>query len=430
MLGSFSNPRLLFNILRLLSLVIVLWALHSCGGDTLTADVGMPGEDTVEVKVNYEYGLPVDSFMVVEGTIKPNEMLSHILLRHHVPWPEIDQVVKSSDGVFDVRNIRRGKNYTVFCNKDSTEKARYLVYESSAVEYIIFDLGDRKKVSRGQREIREIRREIAGEIKSSLYQTLVDQNASPALAMELSEIYAWSIDFYRIQKGDKFKVIYTDRFVEDTRVGVGNIQAALFEHRDEAFYAFPFEQDGHMDFFDEEANSLRKAFLKSPLKYGRISSAYTMKRYHPVQKRWKAHLGTDYAAPTGTPIMSVGDGVVTEARRKRFNGNYVKVKHNGTYTTQYLHMSRFAKGIKPGKYVRQGEVIGYVGSTGLATGPHVCFRFWKHGKQVDHRKEKLPPSLPVKKTHRPQFDQVRDSLKEALDAIPYQAVMKAEMASF
>lgn len=387
-----------------------------CGGNDQTVDVLIP-EDTVVEKVNIQYGIITDSFKVVEAAVKKNELLSHILLRHHIPYPEIDQLVKRAKGVFDVTQIRSGKNYTVLCKDDSTEKAQYFIYERNPVEYVVCDLRGEMKVYEGQKEVSERRREVEGTINSSLYQTLMDIDVSPAVAMKLSEIYAWSIDFYRIQKGDRFKVIYSDRYVEDTRVGVGDIHASLFVHRGEEFYAFPFEQNNVVDYFDENAKSLRKAFLKSPLKFGRITSGFTMRRYHPVQKRMKAHLGTDYAAPKGTPILSVGDGVVIEARYKKFNGNYVKIKHNSTYTTQYLHMSKFAKGMKKGKYVRQGAVIGYVGSTGLATGPHVCFRFWKNGKQVNHRTEKLPPSLPVKKQYLPQFETVKDSLKDELDKI-------------
>lgn len=409
-------------------LVAIQFIFLSCSNtDEQLADVGLP-QDTIEEKANIQYGIVTDSFLVVEGAVKKNELLSHILLRHHIPYPEIDELVKRAKGIFDVTQIRSGKNYTVLCKKDSTEKAQYFIYEPNATEFIVCDLRGEKKIYKGEKEVREERREVAGEIKTSLYQTLVDIDVSPAVAMKLSEIYAWTIDFYRIQKGDKFKIAFVDRYVEDTRVGVGDIEAALFVHRGEDFYAFPFDQGQRRDFFDENAKSLRKAFLKSPLKFGRISSGFTMRRYHPVQKRMKAHLGTDYAAPTGTPILAVGDGVVIDARYKKFNGNYVKIKHNSTYTTQYLHMSKFAKGMKAGKYVRQGEVIGYVGSTGLATGPHVCFRFWKNGKQVNHRAEKLPPSLPVKKEYLSEFNRVKDSLKMSLDQIPYDLRSKEELA--
>ena len=400
----------------------------SCGDDENLADISMPNDSIPEVKVNMAYGLNLDSFIVKEGKIKKNQMLSHILLINHIPWPEIDLLVKKSKDIYDVRKLRSGKNYTVLCKKDSTEKAEYFIYEANAIDYVVFDLRDTMHVAVEQKDVTETRRGVAGVITSSLYQTLIDIDCSAGLAMEMSEIYAWSIDFYRIQKGDRFKVIFTEKWVEDTRVGIGAIEACLFEHHKENFYAFPFEQNQVIDFFDENAKSLRKAFLKSPLKFGRISSSFTMRRYHPVQKRWKAHLGTDYAAPTGTPILAVGDGKVIEARYKKFNGNYVKIKHNGTYTTQYLHMSKFVSGVRSGKYVRQGDVIGYVGSTGLATGPHVCFRFWKNGKQVNHRTQKLPASLPVIKELLPQFTATMETMKLQLDEIPFGLKATAKLA--
>jgi len=421
---NWKKPALFAGVI----LLIVVLVFQCSYTDETLADVSIPEDTLPPPKLNIEYGLNLDSFIVVEGRIKKNQVLSQILLKHHVPWPEIDKLDKKAKPIFSLRKLNSGKNYTVLCKKDSTEKAQYFIYEPNSISYVVYDLRGDMAVEIKKREIREVRREVAGVINSSLYQTLMDIKVSPALAMELSEIYAWSIDFYRIQKGDRFKVIFKEQYVQDTRVGVGGVETALFEHHGELFYAFPFEQKDHVDYFDENAKSLRKAFLKSPLKYGRISSSFTRRRYHPVQKRWKAHLGTDYAAPKGTPILAVGDGTVSDARYKKFNGNYVKIKHNSTYTTQYLHMTGLAKGIKRGKFVRQGQVIGYVGSTGLATGPHVCFRFWKNGKQVNHRQEKLPPSLPVDKKLLPKFEMVKDSLKKELDAIPYMGEEKEKLA--
>ncbi|UTW64267.1 peptidoglycan DD-metalloendopeptidase family protein [bacterium SCSIO 12741] len=420
--------------LRYFQLLLIAFASlllgTACQDDDQIADSSLPPVEEEAPVVHIEYGIETDSFKVVRGVINKNEMLSHILLQHHIPWPEIDRLVKRAKPVYDVRKLASGKSYTILCSQDSIDKAQYFIYDANAIDYVVFDLRDSMRVYKGQRDVHLVRKEVAGTIHSSLYETLMKVKASPALAMELSEIYAWSIDFYRIQKGDQFKVIYYDKYVEDTRVGVGHIEAALFQHRKEPFYAFPFDQDGQVAFFDQDGKSLRKAFLKAPLKFGRISSGYSNRRYHPVQKRWKAHRGTDYAAPTGTPILAVGDGVVIEARYKKFNGNYVKIKHNGTYTTQYLHMSKFAKGMKKGKYVRQGDVIGYVGSTGLATGPHVCFRFWKNGKQVDHRREKLPPSLPIKEAYKEQFEAHKDSMKIELDNIPFATDKEPELAGF
>lgn len=368
-----------------------------------------------------EYGLPLDSFLVYEDKISEGQVVSDILLKHHIPWGEIDLMVRRAKPVFDVRYIKSGKKYCVLASPDSTEKACYFVYEQDPVNYVVFDLQDTMRVYKGERPVDLVEKEVSGTINSSLYQSLVDNGASAELVMELATIYAWTIDFYRIQKGDEFRVIYEEKEVNGQSVGINKIKAAMFDHWNNEYYAFRFEQDGIKDFYDENAKSLRKTFLKAPLKYSRISSRYTKKRFHPVQKRWKAHLGTDYAAPEGTPILAVGNGVITEAKYKKYNGNYVKIKHNGTYTTQYLHMSKIGQGIKPGVRVQQGQVIGYVGSTGLATGPHVCFRFWKNGEQVDHLKEKFPPSEPVKDEHMTEYNTLIESLKARLDAMGEQA---------
>lgn len=373
---------------------------------------------TVELKTppsNIEFGLTLDSFIVSKDKIKPNEFLANILLPHHIDYVTIDALAKKSKDIFDVRKMVAGKNYTILASNDSTQKAQYFIYQPNAIDYIVYDLRDSITIYKGQKEVSTKEQTASGIINSSLYLTLQENNASPALAVRLSEIFAWSIDFYRIQKGDWFKVIYEERFVEGESIGIGKIKAVEFNHFDKPFYAFNFSQGEKDDYFDEEANSLRKAFLKSPLKFSRLSSRYTMKRFHPVQKRWKAHLGTDYAAPTGTPIMSTGDGIVIESKRKRANGNYVKVKHNSVYTTQYLHMSK--RNAKVGQHVKQGDIIGYVGSTGLATGPHVCYRFWKNGKQVDHLKQDFPSAEPVAKENKDEFDILLKEFKAKLDNI-------------
>ncbi|MEQ8908177.1 MAG: peptidoglycan DD-metalloendopeptidase family protein [Vicingaceae bacterium] len=362
-----------------------------------------------------EFGIEKDSFHVIEATIKPNEFLANLLLPHHIDYVTIDKLAKKSREVFDVRRLAAGKKYSIFTSKDSLQKAQYFVYQPNAIDYVVYDLSDSIEIRRGQKEVRVKTKSVAGVINSSLYETLQDQNSSPALAVKLADIFAWSIDFYRIQKGDWFKAIYEVQYVDEEAIGTGRILAVEFSHFDEPYLGFYFEQDGKADYFDEEANSLRKAFLKSPLKFSRLSSRYTKRRFHPVQKRWKAHLGTDYAAPTGTPIMSTGDGVVIAASYTGGNGRYVKVKHNSAYTTQYLHMSR--RNVKVGQHVKQGDIIGYVGSTGLATGPHVCYRFWKNGRQVDHLKEDFPAAEPIKAEHKARFEQEMNRWMNSLDSL-------------
>jgi len=370
--------------------------------------------DTLPPEPILKYGLPVDSFVLVTNTIKKNQFLADILLKHHVPYVTIDALVKAVKDTYDVRRLASGKNYTLFLNNDSLQRAAYFIYEPNAYQYVVYGLGDSLYAAIYDRDVTYKTLYAEGEIESSLYMTLTNAGVSPALAIEMSEIYAWSIDFYRIQKGDRFRVLYQGKYVDSNFVGIGDIIASEFVHSGEPFQAFPFEQDSIVDYYNEEGKSLRKAFLKSPLKFGRLTSGYTNRRFHPVQKRWKAHKGTDYAAPKGTPIRSTGDGRVIAAKYSRFNGNYVKIRHNSTYTTQYLHMSKFASGISVGKVVRQGDVIGYVGSTGLATGPHVCYRFWKNGKQVDHRREKLPASKPIKPENLHRFNRTVDSLKNEM----------------
>lgn len=378
--------------------VVLVWIGCAPSGPSNSEE----SEQFVQEK-NEEYGIVTDSFLVVKDKVKRNQNLSEILLPFGVPYATIDKLARASKEVFDVRKLATGKPYTIFCSKDSLGLANCFIYEPNATEYVVFDLRDSLRIYKGQKEVKKRTKFVQGTVNSSLYVDLKKQNADPILAIELSEIYAWTIDFYRIQKGDAFEVLYIENYVDEKSIGVDRIVASTFTHYGKPIKAFYFEGDEEKGYFDENGNNLKKAFLKAPVKFSRISSGYTMRRFHPVQKRFKAHLGTDYAAPKGTPIMAVGDGVITEARYKANNGNYVKMRHNSVYETQYLHMSKIKTGIKPGVRVSQGDIIGYVGSTGLATGPHVCYRFWKNGKQVNHRTQELPASDPLSESSRPAF---------------------------
>ena len=365
------------------------------------------------------YDICTEDYKVHRGELESGQTLGAVLYLNHIDHGRIDQIVRASKGIFDFRKAKAGKKFTVLCSNDSIEKAQYFIYEMSSIDYVVFDIRDTIDVFLGQKEVEVKTREASGQIESSLWNSLVENKMSPALVMELSSIYAWTIDFFRIQKGDYFKVVYEEKYVEGEFIGIGRVYAALFNHANEDFYAFYFEEEeNYGDYFDDEGAALRKAFLRAPLNYSRISSSFSKRRKHPVTGRIKAHLGTDYAAPTGTPILSTANGTVTEARYKRNNGNYVKVRHNSTYSTQYLHMSKIKSGIRPGVYVKQGEVIGYVGSTGLATGPHVCYRFWKNGRQVDPYKQKLPPSKPVKKENLEAYTMLKDSMMNVIQSIP------------
>jgi len=365
------------------------------------------------------YGFEVDSMILIEGRIKRNQNLSEILDKYNISYQKIHELSIASKPVFDVRKIVVNRKYTLICYPDSLQTAKAMVYEPSPTEYVVFNLDDSVTVEKVEKEIIIKEREIAGTIDMSLAVTMAELGASPQLTNDFVDVFAWQIDFFRLQKGDQFKMIYEEKLVDDEVIGFGDIKAVYFQHFGNDYYAYYFNQGSGIDYFDEEGNSLRKAFLKYPLDFTRISSRYSGNRFHPVQKRWKAHRGTDFAAPKGTPIRSVGDGIVIEATYGVNNGNFVKIKHNATYTTQYLHMSKIASGVRKGTKVKQGQTIGFVGSTGLARGSHLCYRFWKNGVQIDALKVKLPPSEPIKEENKIKFEAVRDAFKRQLDSIEF-----------
>jgi murein DD-endopeptidase MepM/ murein hydrolase activator NlpD len=365
------------------------------------------------------YGINIDSLDVIENVIRRNQFLGDILSEHNVSDGEIHELSQKSKDVYDVRKLVSRKKYTLLCSRDSIRKAEYLIYEPNNIEYVVYKIKDSIEVIKYQKKIDTLVSHVAGIIQNSLWETMTQAGTDPVLIHALSEVFAWQVDFYRIQKGDKFKVIYEQLMVENEPAGIGRILGAYFNHFGNDYYGIYFDQGNGISYFDEKGESLQKQFLRAPLRYNRISSRFTRRRYHPVLKRYKAHLGTDYAAPTGTPIRSVGDGIVTEARYAKYNGRYVKIRHNSVYSTQYLHMSGFAKGIREGVRVRQGQIIGYVGSTGLANGPHLCFRFWKNGQQVDALKIELPPSEPIMEKFREQYEVIKGKIIRELDKIEF-----------
>ena len=359
---------------------------------------------TETAESRYEYGILVDSFIVKKGIVKQGQTLGEILYENHINHPEIAEVVNKSKGIFDVRRVNAGKEYMLICVDDSIKKARYFIYQENPTDYVVMDLTKEIDVYRGKKEVTTKLKVSYGEINSSLSEALDELGISPRVSIKLSEIYAWTIDFFKIQKGDAFKVYYENKYIDDEYIGIGRILASEFTHKNRKFYAFYYEENENFgEHFDEKGRTLRKAFLKAPLDFYRISSRYSANRKHPVTGRWKGHFGTDYAAPKGTPIMTTANGTIVSATHTKNNGNFVKVKHTSVYTTQYLHMSKIKPGIRKGVYVKQGETIGYVGSTGLATGPHVCYRFWKNGKQVDPYKQDLPPGDPIKKENQSDY---------------------------
>ena len=412
--------RLFYFSLFLISFSFILlgWLGSSCK-KTETASV-----EKVEIKPN-QFGFYSDSLIKQTGEVLKNETLSDIFLSNGIEGSKIVDIVENSKDVFDVRKIRAGNTYHTFFSADTTDKLIYFVYEKNPTDYFVIDLNDTINVYEGNKEISVITNSQSAKIEHSLYVALMKSDASPELAIKLSQVFAWQVDFYHLQKGDYFKVIYEEEYIETPEgedsvkfIGIGKILSAYFHHNNKEFYAIPFIQDSVYQFFDENGNSLRKAFLKAPLEYGRISSRYSRSRLHPVLKVRRPHLGVDYAAPIGTPVRTTGDGVVVDAGYGRGNGKYIKVRHNSVYTTMYLHLSKFAKGIKRGVNVQQGQVIGYVGSTGLSTGPHLDYRFFLNGKPVDPLKVEVPPSHPVKEELKAEFEKIKVEVLIDLNNIP------------
>ncbi|PID73388.1 MAG: peptidase M23 [Desulfobacterales bacterium] len=347
------------------------------------------------------YGLDGDLAQARRDVVKKHQNLADILLREGVGYGEIQEAVNQCRPFFDVRKIRAGNPYCIL--KNAAGETEYFVYEKNSVDYLVFALGREVDVMQRQKPVHLIPRKAEGRIETSLLAAFARQGLDDSLAVKLSDIYAWTLDFHHLQKGDSFRIIYEEKRIFGRTVGHEKILGAVIRHRGEAYYALSYEKDGRLQYFDETGGSLRKAFLKAPLKYTRISSGYTMRRFHPVLKYYRPHLGIDYAAPAGTPIMSVGDGVVTQAGYSKTMGRYVEIRHSGKYKTRYLHCSRIDGKTRIGSRVRQGDVIAYVGATGLATGPHLDFRFWDDGKPVNFLKHKLPAADPVAEKDLPAF---------------------------
>lgn len=375
----------------------------------------------------FRYGLSEIEYIFEEGVIKRNQNLSEILTAYDVPYASIDALARKSKDVFDVRKLAANKSYTLALTADSL-KAEYFIYHASPLTDVVYSLTGNFEINLLEKEVKTIERELSGVISSSVYETIVANGGTDKLVDDFADVFGWKLDFGSIQKNDFVRVIYEELQVDGEAIGTGRIIAAEMNHWGEPIYAYQFDQGDGPDYFDEEGNSLRKAFLRYPVNFSRISSRYNPRRFHPVAKVYRAHLGTDFAAPTGTPIKAAADGVVQAATYTSANGNYVKIKHNATYTTGYLHMSKIASGIKSGTRVKQGQVIGYVGSTGLATGPHLCYRFWKNGTQVDALKVELPPENPITAENASSYEKAMLGLRVRLDAIPV-ALPQTVMAS-
>ena len=366
----------------------------------------------------YVYGIQSDSFFIINDTVRINQNFSQILASLNVDNQTAYDLTEKTDGIFDLRKIRHGQPYTALCTRDSLRLLQYLIYEISTTDYLVFRLKDTLEVYKGEKEVTIVVDTASGYIKSSLWESMTASGLNPGLAAEMSDIYAWSIDFFGIQPGDYYKLIYQSLLVEGKPLGYGEILAAQFNHKEKDYFAILFTQDGKDDYFDEKGQSLKKAFLKAPLKFSRISSRFTNSRYHPVLKRYRAHHGVDYAAPSGTPVHSIGDGtVIARAWDSKGGGNYVKIKHANSYTTTYMHLKGFAQGLKTGNRVQQGQLIGYVGSTGLSTGPHLDFRVHHGGTPINPLKMISPPSDPVKPAYMAAFNKEKDKIVPVLQKI-------------
>lgn len=380
-------------------------------------------EVTIEEPKIVEFGFLLNDFDVVKDIIKTGDNFGDLLTKNSLDYGKIYEITSQIKNDFDVRRLKVGKKYTLLKSKDSINQPLVFIYQDNKIDYVVIDFRDSIFVEKKKLPVTIVEKTATGEINSSLSNAIVNQGLDYEVANKLSDIYAWSIDFFRLQPKDRFKIVYTEKYINDTVfAGIDEIKSAYFEHNGKPFYAFKYETDsltGAEDYYDVKGNTLRNQFLKAPLQFSRISSRFTSNRFHPVQKRWKAHKGTDYAAPTGTPILSTANGTVIEAGYTSGNGNYVKVKHNATYTTQYLHMSKIIA--KKGQFVKQGQTVGLVGSTGLATGPHVCYRFWKNGEQVDPYKQDLPSAEPIKPELKNKYLTDISPRKKQLDQIVFKS---------
>ncbi|MDA9018644.1 peptidoglycan DD-metalloendopeptidase family protein [Flavobacteriaceae bacterium] len=388
--------------------------------------------EIIKEKIITQFGYTLNNFTVKKDTVKSGDSFGSILENNNLFYPQIYNIVQKAKKVFDVRKINIGKPYTILFSKDSLKTPKVFIYQPNLIDYVVVSLTDSLWAEKKSKAVELLEFEAEGVITSSLSETMEEKKLSPLLSNELSEIYAWTIDFFRLEKGDNFKIIYSAKFVDDSiYVGLNRIHSAYFEHRGKPFYAIEFETDskrGLFEYFDENGKNLRRAFLRAPVQFSRISSRYNLKRKIAYYGRIRPHFGTDFAAPRGTPIRATASGTVVQSSYTRGNGNYVKIKHNGTYSTQYLHMDK--RGVKVGQFVKQGDYIGTVGMTGNTSGPHVCYRFWKNGKQVDPLRQKLPEAKPISKELKKRYLTYMLPVKNQLDSIESVTFVKNSTTKF
>lgn len=376
-------------------------------GDVLSVE---PSDTTI-----YEYGIPISEYDVVVSKVGRGEFFSTLLDKHGVSQKVAYDLSQKCKGVFDLRQIRVGNEYHAYFTKDSLSRMEYLVYEKDAHSYVVFSLKDSLSVSIQEKEIETTLEYAEVTINNSLWADLQNSGVTPLLALTLSDIYAWSIDFFGLQRGDSFKALYEVLSYKGEILDIGDVKYAVFNHSGNEYQSYHYVLDDKgNEYWNEKGESMRKAFLKAPLNYKRISSGFTYARRHPITRKVQPHTGIDYAAPTGTPVVSIGDGVVVERAYKGAGGNTVKIKHNSVYTSAYLHLSKYGKGISVGTRVKQGQIIGYVGSTGRSTGPHLDFRVWKNGTPINPLTMKMPPALPIPDDKKDEFEAAKEQAHKAI----------------
>ena len=402
-----------YTHIRLLVALLTFSLITACSGNN------SPAEEEVERPKNIRYGIDADLYRLETGEVSEGQTVGEILSGFGVSARLIDRLDKASRERFPLRNIRPGHKYTAFIHEDSlhTPHLDYLAYEKSIAEYVVFGfVGDSVTITKGEKPTTVRRTKKSAVIESSLWGAIMEADLPYALAAELEDIYQWTVDFFGIQAGDDFTVIYDEKFIDDTvSIGIGRIWGAKFNHAGKTRYAIPFRQKEKLQYWEADGGSLRKNILKAPLKFSRISSGFSYSRLHPVHKVRRPHTGVDYAAPAGTPVRAVADGVVTFRGWGGGGGNTIKIKHAGNLMTGYLHLRGFAKGIVVGARVQQGQLIGYVGSTGTSTGPHLDYRIWKNGTPINPLKVPQEPTEPISEQNRATFEFVRDRIIAELE---------------
>lgn len=403
------------------------FVLSAVAGVSLCGCVGRPAAapevaDTAVVESPVLlYGLPIDSFIVERAAVRRGQMISQVLTGAGASYSQAIEAYDRAMPLFDFRQMRAGQTCCFFYAADTAGHGplRHFVYEISPTSYVRCSFADSVSVVRGDVPVALRRRAVAATVSTSLWNALSEQDVDPQVALDLSDIFAWTVDFFGLEKGDRFGVIYDERIAGDSVVGSGAISAAVYVSAGgKRYYAFRHVGDSVAGYYDLQGNSLRRAFLKAPLHFSRISSRFSHGRMHPILKIRRPHHGVDYAAPKGTPVVALGDGkVIAKGYDRGGGGNYVKIRHNSVYTTVYMHLNNFARGLSVGKQVRQGDVIGAVGMTGLATGPHLDFRMLRDGKPVDPLRVEMPPAEPIDNDAIIGFMDESDKLKARLDSL-------------